>query len=552
MSTRTNRRNTRDYDAESGVRRVSRKEKKKVIVPDTESEPSDSEPEIQVARKKIVKKSFKEDARRKTYVEPSSDEEEEADAPVRRTKTTKQSGTANTDSATTSGSSVAPWISFFTAFDVFGISVPRHLTHSSFIPSAFMLFNILYGMEVSLNGNSRINNYDNSYFSLGPRIYYGFLYYYQILRARFAAGIPLDAIERRCLRKLETVIPLESCPVAGPLIPYFQTLGAYNPSDNMYGWIVPQFHTFVAGDNHSNWTRADSYGSPPVGHMVGYFASLAAITTTAQGQTFSNPQGFIIPVARPTPAAAVAWPVTNQNWETDGTTAMHASIQALFSRPGLNFALPEMASKLLTRSNVDQWKRLALPNVVHTTPKADLEQMLLLTFNTDWIKSMRDMAIAQAKFFKGSVNLSQISPTTTAAVTTLGELIQPAAAPNALVPMSQVFNGYDDLNAGFYAISGSLSDEEFKIGSMMSLIRGHDAASFFTPPAGWANAPTGHVTGPYFRYQAVGGAYTGQLRNRWRKVTASEENINFDLRTLVRMNMYSAMGEEPEPVRIMN
>lgn len=537
---------TRDYDRESGMSRTRprvRKDKKEVVEYSV-SEDSSSEEEVRVARKAIVRKDFKGDGRRKKYARPSDSESDEVEDSARPQPTSKQTGSANKDAAKDAGTTVAPQFALVSAFDAFGIAQPRHLDLSSFTVNFFMLFHLLNAMQLALRGNTRINNYCSEYFSLGTRIYYAYIGFYQVLRAKIAAGISLDAVERRVYRKLEATLPLESVTIAGPLVGWFQNLGAYHPSDRTLSWVHPELPSFVPGETATAQADSPAFYIPPVPAMIAFLNKLSS--AGSQIRRYVNDAGFIIPVSRDATGAAQNF--LGHPWTPDATP-LHVQLNKLFCRPGLSYALPETIDYLTTARST-YWNRYNLPHVDETQPTDNLERFLFTTGSMEWLRRLRDMAYAESRFFKGSANLSQISPTTASNVTVIGEMESPDECPPIIKPLTKEWCGYTRVPMSFQALSGSVDDTEFKLGGIYQAIitMGEQPLRLF--PFNWSGK-TQILVGPYFRDHITNAGYTGNLRDRWRKETFSYEDISADLTSLVSQHLYEPMGSDPEPVRIV-
>jgi hypothetical protein len=538
----------RNYDRESGMDRVKpRKSKKVTYVSESEEDfSSEEEVPVRIAKKKILKKDFKEDARRPRARRPSPPSSEDEDEVVGNAPTTKQSGTADTSSAATAGTPVAPHMVLLSVMDKVGFVRPVHHALNTFTVNCSVMFTLLHGLQMSMSGNTRINNYFGEFLSLGTRIYYAYLVYYQILRAKLAANVPLDAIERRVYRKLETTLPLESCPVAGPLVGWFQSLGAYKPDDKVYNWAYPVTQTFNATHTLFNY-ESDAYFYPPIPAMVAMFNTLARIPSNyAQ---YCNQSGYIVPVRNVNNAAAT-W--LGQTWQLDQATASGIAIICNFNRPGLSLPLPEQVS-YLNASRITAWRRIGVPQVNQSQSTANLEYYLLCdgVNNLNWLRTFRNWANAEARFAKGSVNLSQISPQTGAHVLCLTEYTNPDTAPtDHTEPWTTGSDDFHrDLSFTTRTTSASVDDAAISRAHTYRIVSEVTGVGNRLPSL--YSSYQGEVEGPLYRYEAANGTYTGNLRNRWKHEATPEVGFDSDLSDIINIHLYSPMGEDAEPVRVI-
>lgn len=543
----------RSIDAEAGRPKIKRKQtrKSKKYISSTEESASDTEPEIKVVKKKLVKKAFTEDARRQVFEEDSDDHEEEEETPKGKGKTTRSHLSGQQAAATETGSVVAAYTALFTAFDVFGIIHPRQMEFSTYGVSFFGLFNLIYGMERCLYQNTRVNAILAEYFSLPARIYYAYMGLYQLLRAKVAAGIALPAMQRRIFRRLETELPLESCVIAGPLVPWFQSLGCYKPSDDYYGMIRPSVPGPAAGSTTLTHQTGNMYFFPPIPNMIAFMRALYSIPNSGNARNYMSEGGYLIPVNNDGNGTAV--PYLGTNWEVEPTTAAHRNHAEIFSRPGLSLALPESTAELTSARKL-ALRRMAFPTVDATTNIGDLESYLFFGHgqSIEWLKRCREHANAQAMFFSSPANLSQISPTTDADPTVVCHPRARNAAPAVLNPYEQEDSGYCCRPIASDSLSANISETELKRATLNQILlptigAGHNA----TFPANFTNGLSTTISGPW--YLSTDGETTtaDDPRKRYRISTSGHNEVNEPMRTIIRQHLYKPNGTHAEPVIIV-
>lgn len=521
----------RNYDRESGMNRIA------------PSNPED--PETELARLSIVEKPYMDDKQRPIFDKTETSQTRTQEVTKHLEPRTNRDTEQNQKSAKTAHFKVAPQYALLTAFDIFGIARPTLKVLNEFVPSTFELFNLLHGMHSALVGNNKIQNYFVDYFTLASRIYYGYMAVYQILRCRLASGRPLAPIHRRVFKKLETTLPLESCPIASPLLGWFQNLGAHHLSDACYDWIVPVLPDITPATPLAAPT-GDMFHFPPLPAMIAFFRTLANAGENAP--SFQNEQGYIIPVNA---QAADPQQFLGQVWTVNPAVNFPLALTSTFARPGLSFPLAESAD-YMSRTRRTYWKRLNLPDINADTPTASWETFLMMegNANLDWLRSIRNYAIAESRFFKGSANLAQISPVSGLNVTVIGQSFHAAAAPAALRPYETAYSGYDQVPTSYHALSSLIEDVEFRFGGTHRLIICPTAETTFQVPATFP-VPTQTLTGPFFRDPDANEAFLGPLRNRWHLETSTAKEMFSDVRALILAHLYEPKGVDPESIRLV-
>jgi len=111
---------------------------------------------------------------------------------------------------------------------------------SWYFPNYIVGSMIVNAMDRCIDGNQELSWICPSYFSLATRLYYATMFYIQILKAKEAAG-KLTRSESTWFRSFKRVFPLESLPIAGPMVPYFSNIVSVKPNDDKYDFIYPDY-----------------------------------------------------------------------------------------------------------------------------------------------------------------------------------------------------------------------------------------------------------------------------------------------------------------------
>nr|ATS94411.1 coat protein [Podosphaera prunicola partitivirus 1] len=406
-------RSARKVDRESGMNRVSlpRRSRKPAPPPSSSSDEflsSDSELESELDMP------AKDDSRRKRKPPPPPARKGKKDGRTRDFKGEEDDHSDLDDQKKKeSDSAVAPHRTILLAASYhIGISSISRSSVSSFVPSSANFFAMVSAICNVLVENTLIHELCPSFFTPAMFLYFGHVYYYQVLRARSAAGSDvLTRIERRALTYYERVGQPESWSIPGPLLGFLEYFAAHRTEDPFFGWIVPALPDFSALSSHSlrNLSAVPGAVRVPIIPAMHKFLSNFSIDTVFWDNEILYP-------TNPTLAADDTFLGLN------ASTAVSASFQALaFSAAWLcpcetnnNIGSYDLEIK---RSRILRW------NVPDVQEDANLSSLpAFLGFNDDssfyWMKNLLSMAEVCCRFFPGSGTLSSVSPLTTLGVAT--------------------------------------------------------------------------------------------------------------------------------------
>jgi hypothetical protein len=275
------------------------------------------------------------------------------------------------------------------------------------------MFSMALAMMDLVSENTYLQEMCPSFFSVGFYCYVGYLYFYQILRAKDEVGMnQLSRSERRAFRALKTIGEPESWPVPSPLIEFVRALGYYKSSNPVYSYVVPSLPDFTHVSRPAGNNAATGYMNyhavpgvqrvPPVAAYVTFLHRFGTRTSA-----YNADQGWI-PKANATLGAANTFMGIN-----DSTAAAGNAFQALAFADGWNqptegemrWGPIQAATK---RQTIRRWN----------VPAADaynidgIETFLCIQdgVHSDWIRHLISMVNTACRFFPGSTTLAAIDP----------------------------------------------------------------------------------------------------------------------------------------------
>lgn len=402
----------RNVDAESGIGRVSTSRRGKKAAPpppssDEESEfvDSDLERELEMPAKDDSvrpRKEKKKKTRPPRVADHGVEGEEESGSELAELKAKETSR------------SVAPHMQLLLAatYHLSFASVVRPAV-SNYIPSSYHLFSMALAMMDLVSENTYLQEMCPSFFSVGFYCYVGYLYFYQVLRAKDEVGMnQLTRAERRALRALKVIGEPESWPVPSPLIEFIRALGYYKSSNPIYSYVVPSLPDFSHVSRPAGNTTALGYANydqvagiqrvPPVSAFVEFIRLFGNRTASYDGSI-----GWI-----PTSNATLSATNTFMGIQ-DSTAANGTAFQALAFSDGWNTPTegemrwgPIQAGT--KRQTIRRWNVPTLSNI-----NIDGIETFLGVHdgvNSDWIRHLISQVNVMNRFFPGSTTLSAIDP----------------------------------------------------------------------------------------------------------------------------------------------
>jgi hypothetical protein len=408
-------------------------------------------------------------------------------------------------------SSVAPHMSVLLAmsYHVGLASITRPLV-SEYIPDCRNMFVVLRTMCDAICENTLLNELFPGFLSSLLYCYSGYLYFYQILRARDDYGQgKLNLDQRKSLRKLESFGKPEAWPVPAPLIEFIRCFGRVKSTNPQFSSILPKLPTVSglgsADAAHLGLTRLHTVNGimrvplmPALIEQVRLFGNSTA--------KYNNDQGWL-----PAPADATL---------TAGATFCSLASSAATSSPfkclvsSGGWLLPTEGPLIgqgpigasTKRGIIRRW---SVPNVSATRIQS-LQEFLGLSDDVDpsWISKLQAMATIVCRFFPGSTNMSNIDPISTIGALTEVNYSRPGGAVTFVAntwsqrrgEISADVYGYDDTESG-------------RILTRVGLTTG--AMNRYSPSTWFSEKGEAERTGPFFFDDTTAGIGDYERRERF-------------------------------------
>jgi len=404
-------RKARNVDDESGMNRTKSRTQPRNGKPpppkysvDTEEESAGSQTDT--SEEEFAGKHYKDDSRRKVKEKKPVSRRNKNVRPVNNAQ---EQDASDVDEPQKSETTTSDHTNFQLAMAYrTGFTVISFTTESQYIPDVSALFTVLHHMTGVLSENTLLHEVIPAYHTVAINTFYAHAVFFQILRVRGDANL-LSRVERRALRRYESVGPLESWEIATPLIGYFQALGRIVPEGGKYGQIVPRF------PDYDNLAHATTRGLARIEHIHG----VARLPIMPALHTFLRNLGtgtatYIDGTLFPTTTATLAAPVSFMG--ITASTAATANFQTLAVSAG--WKQPQESGvetyNMINdqkKANIARWK---IPEFAATKNIVDIETFLGLddAMSVSWMRALLRMSSSFNNFFPGSVSLANIPPIT--------------------------------------------------------------------------------------------------------------------------------------------
>lgn len=281
---------------------------------------------------------------------------------------------------------------------------------SWFYPNYIAGSMILDAMDRSIDGNQELTWIAPNYFSLATRTYYAVMFYIQILKAKEAAG-KLDRTEGTWFRSFKRVFPLESLPIAGPIIPFFSNIVSVKPNDDKYDFIYPTYPINQGLEVEKGIPKiTDPYFIMPNVTILTEFLLKFSTMTSAQliGRTGNRDDYFDDTGALVPHRIGEDFTFAGIEYHAQLTVATSQSL----SNIGMDKALPEVRDRC--KEILPYWRRskvTSIPPVTNTYRHSTIGEALRMDQDFEWFEECIHMATIQCKFMHESTNMSQIPAT---------------------------------------------------------------------------------------------------------------------------------------------
>jgi hypothetical protein len=483
----------RQLDDESGVNRVTPRSKKQPPPPkysvdtEEESEIDQSDQEVETFREMPQK----DDSRRKKGPAPPKAKRQSKTRPLAEGDEEEGNVDKEIDTKSIPAESSSQLFLVGVAYRT-GFITKAFPLESTYVPSTHNLFSVVYHINSTINGNSKLHEVCPAYTSMGLTAYYGHAVFYHILRVRNEADL-LTRDQRRALRRYESVGPPESWEIAAPLAGFIQALGRIIPEGGKFGQIVPAFPSFAglsAGPNNTVLPLAHLNASGlcrlPIMSAIQEFLFRYGRNETA----YDDDDGILYPVEKTLSA-------TNIFLGLSSSAADAYDFQALAHSAGWN---QPHEYEIDTYVRVEAQKRALIRRwgiraVGTNASLADIEHYLGLEDgrSVTWIKELLKISTAVNRFLPGKTTLAAIPFTTR--LENISQVTYTTAAARTLAA-DKWYHGRHDWTA---TIEGQVLRDDAGIAYKAALttsIRAEKANNLL--PVEITPSQNGTVSGPYF------------------------------------------------------
>lgn len=372
---------------------------------------------------------------------------------------------------------------------------------SWFYPNYIVGGIIVDAMDRCIDGNQELTWICPNYFSLPVRLYYAVMFYIQILKAKEAAG-KLSKSESTWFRSFKRVYPLESLPIAGPMVPFLSNITSVKPNDDKYDFIYPDYIT-------SQGLKVEK-GKPTVNPIyliqpnVTILAEFLALFNTLTNAQLRNVVNGVYDYFDDTASFVPHTIGTDFTFAgIDFTPHLTADTSMLLANIGMDNALPESRTKCFEIHHYWRRSRISgMTRVGNTYEHSTIGDALRMGDDFEWFEDCIHMATVQCKFMSDSTNMSQI-PATGGSEVLVSASIEGSEneykGPTAWYP-----ENWHNLKAQFYTTRADTGPDQFA-NAEFALTTGTINWLVNNQPIGGRQA--GHRGGPYwnnreFEYQS--------------------------------------------------
>jgi len=305
---------------------------------------------------------------------------------------------------------------------------------NTWTPNAIALFEILNQTRTLSADHRDIQKRYPQYIDYATMVYYCYIFYIQILRARRSANV-LSGAESRVLRRFERDFKPESLPIAGPLVPFFSSIVSTQIDDEQFTWVTPVIAEQLLTANMAapHLTHGHNLMQPLLPYVVSILAMSvhAEMTQTEMNRAHANgdplhwnENDHFVPFNfTATQNAATLWGIDfdkthagaeNQNrlLASSGMTYPYVSdVQALLAaRKSWMTSNFNKVRVLPSRFGLAQNAGANGMTTDGTTAINSLDNFLLMNKDGDstFFEKLIENATIHARCFKGQQNLSQI------------------------------------------------------------------------------------------------------------------------------------------------
>lgn len=363
---------------------------------------------------------------------------------------------------------------------------------SWFYPNYIVGSIIVDAMDRSIDGNQGLTWICPNYFSLPVRLYYAVMFYIQILKAKEAAK-KLSKTESTWFMSFKRVYPLESLPIAGPMVPFYSNITSVKPNDDKYDFIYPDYITNQGLKVEKGKVEVDPIFliQPNTTILAEFLAQFNELTNTQLRNVTNGTYDYFDGTASLVPHT-IGEEFTFAG--IDYSAHLTANMSMSMANVAMDNALPEPRSKCYEIHHYWRRSRISgMTSVGDTYNHSTIGQALRMEEDFEWFEDCIHMATIQCKFMSDSTNMSQI-PATGGSEVLVSASIE-GGEPDYKGPTGWYPENWHDLKAQFYTTRADTEPDQFA-NAEFALTTGTINWQINNQPIGGRQA--GHRGGPYW------------------------------------------------------
>ncbi|BAT32943.1 coat Protein [Rosellinia necatrix partitivirus 7] len=299
----------------------------------------------------------------------------------------------------------------------------HHPQTNYYVPSAIPLFSLLEAAEDRINASKHIQQHEPNYNPYAVKVYYAYMYYMQIFRAKRESG-HIEGSELKILKRFEQKFPLNSLPCAEIVYGYFSSLHATELAESKYDWIVPRIaltnlqlnprtKRFTAFDlNAINHDNGATHLQPIIPVMMGILNTFVH-TTAADMPTYIDETDTFVPTILDTPANHHATNIFDSALasNTNVNNSVKLSLRSVGANSPFRFGNNNYGQAARYAKRTDFGRSVDVicrtddtdnrANLARNPNFTSLAEYLLMPETTDlnFFDYLREMAVIHARFF---------------------------------------------------------------------------------------------------------------------------------------------------------
>lgn len=309
------------------------------------------------------------------------------------------------------------------------MSTEQRRSPNTFVPDAQMLFHVLSLCDNMMLSTDRFTRSAPAWLPIVSQLYISILWFTMILKVYVNSSY--GAMHAHLLNILVAHLRIDECLIPGPLVPFFQSLGAINGPFEWIGDIVPIIPEFSQLWNATSFYPTDSFARifPIPAILLDQLHYFASITVTEQETIFGHFEWYrnIFSLGQGTfnPRLRLGPQLCGSLYATESQVVNARTFWSAALRTGI------------TRTNAAANQPLfsSYPQLLGFVDQNDAMQL-------DWFQHTAIVMQKYCQYFNGSVPLKSISPTGIGAVAVHGYPNYSGAARTWMYPATNALSSF--------------------------------------------------------------------------------------------------------------